>query len=471
MEKIQDVQPDEDGDEEDAGTSLYAFHQTIEYKPPPVVSGRIPKNVYGNLDIYVPSMVPPGAVHLKNPETQRAAKLLCVDFADAVTGFAFKGRHGTAIINGAIVAIEHAEALQEVLDAFENDRVHAEEARRSLEALRMWRRLLAGLRIRERIEGYEIEGEKDNNHDEALGEDEAVSSEEGGGFFPDPAGEPIAEPTAGRISLHSSPNGQLEQHNHDHASGVVNRGTWKPEERDEQDSSRRGEESEAGGFLIEEEDADAVEAYTNNADKAPDALAAGDYGNSKGGIYHVEDGAGASEYTRESEQESVRRTSPLVSMQGGSTKRHRYREEHSEQISPAKIYERSSKENNLELSAGHISADPSPPDLGLPDDELAEATILQQFHEASKPTSQLATTELHGHDSLSNYVTNINEGGFKYEKQREEEAIPEASVRNEKSLAQSTPSATPTSDFSENGSGSLLAEDPSDEDADPDWLA
>ena len=461
------MQPDEDGDEEDAGTSLYAFHQTIEYKPPPVVSGRIPKNVYGNLDVYVPSMVPPGAVHLKNPETQRAAKLLGVDFADAVTGFAFKGRHGTAIINGAIVAIEHAEALQEVLNAFEDDRIHAEEARRSLEALRMWKRLLAGLRIRERIEGYEVEGDREDNHDVALGEDEAVSSEEGGGFFPDPAGEPIAEPTAGRLPLHSSPDGQPEQHDHDHASGVVYRGTGKPEERHEQDSSRRGEESEAGGFLVEEGDADAVEAHINSASKAPDARAVGDYGNSKGVICHVEDGAGASENTRKSEQESVRRTSPLVSTQGESTKRYGYRE-HSEQVSPAKIYP---KESNLKLSARHVSADRSPPDLGLSDDELAEATILQQFHEASKPTSQLATREFHGHNSLSDYVVNTDEGGLKYEKQREEEAIPEASVQDETTPSLSTPRTTPASDFVEDGSGSLLAEDPSDEDADPEWLA
>ena len=465
------MQPDEDGDEEDAGTPLYAFHQTIEYKPPPVVSGRISKNVYGNLDVYVPSMVPPGAVHLKNPETQRAAKLLGVDFADAVTGFAFKGRHGTAIINGAIVAIEHAEALQEVLDAFENDRVHAEQAKRSLEALRMWKRLLAGLRIRARIEGYEVEGENDNNHDEALGEDEAASSEEGGGFFPDPAEEPIAEPTARRMPFHSSPDGQLKQHGHDHASGVINRGTGKPEERHEQDSSRRGEESGGGGFLLEEDDADAVEAYIDNANKAPDARAAGYYGNFKGGIFLIEDGAGGPGNTREDEQESVRRTSPLASMQGGPTKRHGYRDEHSERVSPAETYEKPPKGDNPEPSAGHFSADPSPPDLGLPDDELAEATILQQFHEASKPTSQLATTGLHEHDSLSNYLTNTNEDGFKYEKQRDEEAIPEASVQDEISLGLSTPTASPASDFSEDGSGSLLAEDPSDEDADPEWLA
>jgi xeroderma pigmentosum group C-complementing protein len=58
---------DEDiGDEADerAGTNLYTEEQTELYVPPPIVNGRVPKNSYGNLDIFVPSMVPRGGVHL-----------------------------------------------------------------------------------------------------------------------------------------------------------------------------------------------------------------------------------------------------------------------------------------------------------------------------------------------------------------------------------------------------------------------
>lgn len=50
--------------EERAGMNLYTESQTELYQAPPVVNGRIPKNSYGNLDIFVPSMVPPGGVHL-----------------------------------------------------------------------------------------------------------------------------------------------------------------------------------------------------------------------------------------------------------------------------------------------------------------------------------------------------------------------------------------------------------------------
>lgn len=55
------------GGEQEGGdrqTALYAEFQTILYEPPPVLYGKVPKNSFGNLDIFVPSMVPKGGVYL-----------------------------------------------------------------------------------------------------------------------------------------------------------------------------------------------------------------------------------------------------------------------------------------------------------------------------------------------------------------------------------------------------------------------
>lgn len=54
-------------DEEGVGgrqVAMYAEFQTVLYEPPAVLYGKVPKNSFGNLDIFVPSMVPKGAVHL-----------------------------------------------------------------------------------------------------------------------------------------------------------------------------------------------------------------------------------------------------------------------------------------------------------------------------------------------------------------------------------------------------------------------
>ncbi|KAJ6095823.1 hypothetical protein N7486_006569 [Penicillium sp. IBT 16267x] len=184
---------DEEGQESEH-TPLYAEFQTEIYKPPPVVEGRIPKNAYGNLDVYVPSMVPPGAVHIKRTGASRAARILGVDFADAVTGFDFRGRRGTAVFGGIVIAVEYQEALEEVLRGMEDERQHAAFEARSAEALAMWRLFLLKLRIARRVQGYASEDERTG--DSTPTETSMDPAEGGGGFFPEPD-QPTRSPPQG----------------------------------------------------------------------------------------------------------------------------------------------------------------------------------------------------------------------------------------------------------------------------------
>ncbi|QGA14945.1 hypothetical protein EYB26_002601 [Talaromyces marneffei] len=188
---------DESDDDPDgvSGTerTLYALHQTELYKPPPVVKGKIPKNAYGNLDVYVPTMIPPGGFHLRHPEAARAARILGVDYAAAVTGFEFKGRHGTAVVNGVVAAAEYREALEEVIKCIEDERIQEELDRGTEEALRLWKHFLLKLRIAERVNSYAIEGEASEEEAESLDKEAPTSDaelddpdfEEGGGFIPE----------------------------------------------------------------------------------------------------------------------------------------------------------------------------------------------------------------------------------------------------------------------------------------------
>ncbi|CAK1355188.1 DNA repair protein rhp42 [Cercospora beticola] len=148
-------------------TALYAPYQTQLYVPEPVRRGRIPKNAYGNLDIYVPSMVPAGGVHVRHSLARTAAKMIRVDYADAVTGFQFKGRHGTAIIEGVVVADQYAQAVHAVIDGLEYEALEEESRNRSRVALKAWKRFMAGLRIAERVRAY---GDGSTAHD--AGDDE-----------------------------------------------------------------------------------------------------------------------------------------------------------------------------------------------------------------------------------------------------------------------------------------------------------
>lgn len=174
---------DDEDENEPQETTLYAEFQTEIYVPPPVVQGRIPKNTYGNLDVYVPSMVPPGGVHIKRPEAVRAARILGIDYADAVTGFDFRGRRGTAVLGGIVIATEYQEALEEVLRGLEDERRHAALEARTAEALRFWRLFLLKLRIAERVKEYAGDDEEQQHEDI---EDEMDVEDARGGFFPEP---------------------------------------------------------------------------------------------------------------------------------------------------------------------------------------------------------------------------------------------------------------------------------------------
>lgn len=131
------------------------------------------------------------ALTVADPHASRAARILTVDYADAVTGFEFRGRHGTAIIKGIIAATEYKDAIEAVIEGFRDEQAQAEEEMRCLAALRMWKRFMVGLRIKERVDGYEMEGEEaalqpaEDGEDDSGMESEEYVDDGGGGFFPE----------------------------------------------------------------------------------------------------------------------------------------------------------------------------------------------------------------------------------------------------------------------------------------------
>ena len=176
---------DEDTTHGPPGQPMYAAFQTQPYVPPPISDGRVPRNMYGNIDVYTATMVPPGGVWVAHPFAAGAAKLLGIDYADAVTGFEFKGRTGTAVIKGVVVAAEFHEGLVESIQGFQYAFEEEETTRRAETALRGWKRFLVGLRIRERIVGHENDNESRKGDAEEEGDEEESEVGEGGGFLPD----------------------------------------------------------------------------------------------------------------------------------------------------------------------------------------------------------------------------------------------------------------------------------------------
>ncbi|KAL8731428.1 MAG: hypothetical protein Q9166_003403 [cf. Caloplaca sp. 2 TL-2023] len=130
---------------------LYAWDQTEWIIPPPIVDGVIPKNAYGNMDCFVPTMVPEGAVHIPLRSTAKICKRLGIDFAEAVTGFEFGKQRAVPVITGVVVAKGHEDLVIGEWEKDEEERKIKEEGKREKVALAMWRKLVMGLRIIERV--------------------------------------------------------------------------------------------------------------------------------------------------------------------------------------------------------------------------------------------------------------------------------------------------------------------------------
>lgn len=170
---------------------LYSYDQTDWIIPPPIKDGIIPKNQYGNIDLFVEHMLPEGAAHVPYRGAVRVCKRLEIDFAEAVVDFEFGHRMAVPVIQGVVIAEEHFDSVMEELAKDEAEKKRKEDEKRRKVVLAMWRRLLMGMRIRERVqrEYGDVEESADVfRHSVGKGRaaDQTADEEDmAGGFLPD----------------------------------------------------------------------------------------------------------------------------------------------------------------------------------------------------------------------------------------------------------------------------------------------
>ncbi|TLD27237.1 hypothetical protein PspLS_04943 [Pyricularia sp. CBS 133598] len=130
---------------------LYSMDQTDWIIPPPIKDGIIPKNAYGNIDLFAEHMCPQGAVHVPFRGAVKVCRRLDMDYAEAVIDFEFGHRMAVPVIQGVVIAEEHHDRVMEELAKDEAERARKEDAKRTAAALAMWRKMLMGMRITNRL--------------------------------------------------------------------------------------------------------------------------------------------------------------------------------------------------------------------------------------------------------------------------------------------------------------------------------
>ncbi|XP_027556872.1 DNA repair protein complementing XP-C cells [Neopelma chrysocephalum] len=181
--------------------ALFGRWQTEEYQPPIAVDGKVPRNEYGNVYLFLPSMLPVGCVQLKLPNLNRVARKLNIDCVQAITGFDFHGGYSHPVTDGYVVCEEYKEVL---IAAWENEQAEIEKKekeKREKRALGNWKLLTKGLLIREKLKKrYSIKTEPS-----------APETEKGAGFSSDEEGAPSSESAVGNVAISWPQNRQLEK--------------------------------------------------------------------------------------------------------------------------------------------------------------------------------------------------------------------------------------------------------------------
>ncbi|TIA90439.1 hypothetical protein E3P99_01568 [Wallemia hederae] len=140
--------------EEELMQGLYSRAQTELYQAPPVVDGRVPKNKFGNIDLYTPTMLPQGGAHLPQKGIAKIAKKLGVDYGEAVTGFEFRQRKANPVLTGIVVDATQKEAVVDAYEEWQSQQAEKELEKQTKEVYKQWQKLVQGLRIRERLKEY-----------------------------------------------------------------------------------------------------------------------------------------------------------------------------------------------------------------------------------------------------------------------------------------------------------------------------
>lgn len=173
---------------------LYSHDQTDWIIPPPIQNGIIPKNQYGNIDLFVDHMLPEGAAHVPYRTAIRVCRRLEIDFAEAVVDFEFGHRMAVPVIQGVVIPEEHYDRVMEEVAKEEAEKARKEDEKRRKVVLGAWRKLLMGMRIAERVrreyghlkDTFQAFGHsRDDRQDVPTVENDAVDGEDmAGGFLP-----------------------------------------------------------------------------------------------------------------------------------------------------------------------------------------------------------------------------------------------------------------------------------------------
>ncbi|XP_064548271.1 DNA repair protein complementing XP-C cells homolog [Drosophila montana] len=135
----------------DQPLEIFGYWQTQEYEPPTAENGLVPRNAYGNVELFKACMLPKKTVHLRLPGLMRVCKKLNIDCANAVIGFDFHQGACHPMYDGFVVCEEFGELVTAAWEQDQQEQSRKEHEKYEARVYGNWKKLIKGLLIRERL--------------------------------------------------------------------------------------------------------------------------------------------------------------------------------------------------------------------------------------------------------------------------------------------------------------------------------
>eukprot|EP00730_Choanoeca_flexa_P001999 TRINITY_DN10873_c0_g1_i3.p1 TRINITY_DN10873_c0_g1~~TRINITY_DN10873_c0_g1_i3.p1 ORF type:complete len:691 (+),score=89.87 TRINITY_DN10873_c0_g1_i3:965-3037(+) len=125
-------------------TPLFGSWQVEAYQAPIASGGVVPTNEHGTVDLFQPSMLPIGTVHIQGcPGIGKLAKTLGFHYAEPVVDFQFTGGRMIPVKDGIVVCAEHADILRQAWVEAQSHAIETEGHERTLRASSNWAKLVS----------------------------------------------------------------------------------------------------------------------------------------------------------------------------------------------------------------------------------------------------------------------------------------------------------------------------------------
>ncbi|KAH6934845.1 hypothetical protein HPB50_001529 [Hyalomma asiaticum] len=130
---------------------LFGHWQTEPYMPPIAFNGKVPRNEWGNVELFKSCMLPVGTVHLRAPGLARVASKLNIDCVPAVVGFEGHCRGVHPVFDGWVVCEEFKDTLMAAWEEEQANISNREEEKRLKRVYGNWKKLIKGVLIKEKL--------------------------------------------------------------------------------------------------------------------------------------------------------------------------------------------------------------------------------------------------------------------------------------------------------------------------------